>query len=168
MAMKPIQTYYKGCHFRSRLEARWAVFFDALGIAWEFEHEGFILGDGTRYLPDFWLPKFNNGIWVEVKPTNEGFEKAYKFARSGGTILLADGTPACKPYVCLDPTVYGIEKTAMEYECCFLDKYSTNRVGSEHRLFWQPGSDEHEARYNPFVAAAVIAARSARFDRGQT
>jgi hypothetical protein len=29
-----IPTRYKGYHFRSRLEARWAVFFDALGIKW--------------------------------------------------------------------------------------------------------------------------------------
>lgn len=35
--IKPIQTRYKGYHFRSRLEARWAVFFDALGIAWKYE-----------------------------------------------------------------------------------------------------------------------------------
>lgn len=30
----PIQTRYAGCLFRSRLEARWAVFFDHLGIRW--------------------------------------------------------------------------------------------------------------------------------------
>lgn len=33
--IKPIETKYKGYRFRSRLEARWAVFFDALGISWE-------------------------------------------------------------------------------------------------------------------------------------
>lgn len=27
--IKPIETRYKGCRFRSRPEARWAVFFDA-------------------------------------------------------------------------------------------------------------------------------------------
>ena len=30
--IKAIETYYKGYRFRSRLEARWAVFFDAAGI----------------------------------------------------------------------------------------------------------------------------------------
>jgi len=53
--IKAIETSYKGYLFRSRLEARWAVFFDALGIVWEYEREGFEL-DGLRYLPDFWLP----------------------------------------------------------------------------------------------------------------
>lgn len=63
--MKAIETRYAGCRFRSRLEARWAVFFDTLGIAWEYEPEGFELDDGQRYLPDFWLPHLR--IWFEVK-----------------------------------------------------------------------------------------------------
>jgi hypothetical protein len=41
--MRPIETKYKGCRFRSRLEARWAVFFDALGIRWWYEPEGFMM-----------------------------------------------------------------------------------------------------------------------------
>ena len=32
--LKPIQTEYGGFLFRSRLEARWAVFFDACGVDW--------------------------------------------------------------------------------------------------------------------------------------
>lgn len=71
--MRAIETRYKQRLFRSRLEARYAVLFDALGIqAWEYEPEGFILSDGTRYLPDFWLPVNGNpewGYWIEVKPT---------------------------------------------------------------------------------------------------
>lgn len=53
MTAHAIETRYGGCLFRSRLEARWAVFFDHLGIAWEYEPEGFELNDGRRYLPDF-------------------------------------------------------------------------------------------------------------------
>ena len=37
--VKPIETVYKGYRFRSRLEARWAVFFDALDIEWYYEPE---------------------------------------------------------------------------------------------------------------------------------
>jgi hypothetical protein len=55
--IKPIDTLYKGYLFRSRLEARWAKFFDALGIQWEYEKEGYDLGDAGWYLPDFWLPQ---------------------------------------------------------------------------------------------------------------
>lgn len=72
MSIKAIETQYKGYRFRSRLEARWAVFFDALGVRWEYEKEGFELGDGIRYLPDFWLPDMD--LWIEVKgqePTDD-------------------------------------------------------------------------------------------------
>ena len=57
MTIKAIETEYKGYRFRSRLEARWAVFFDALGVQWFYEHEGFDLGKSGWYLPDFWLPQ---------------------------------------------------------------------------------------------------------------
>ena len=74
MSVKPIETVYKGYRFRSRLEARWAVFFDALGAEWEYEPEGFVLEDGTRYLPDFRLrnvagrgSEYETDLWIEVK-----------------------------------------------------------------------------------------------------
>jgi len=61
MNLAAIQTNYAGHRFRSRLEARYAVFFDALNIAWEYEAQGYEVedrlnfGTGTgRYLPDFW------------------------------------------------------------------------------------------------------------------
>jgi hypothetical protein len=55
VTIKAIETRYAGCRFRSRLEARWAVFFDHLHIAWKYEPEGFVCGP-VRYLPDFTLP----------------------------------------------------------------------------------------------------------------
>lgn len=67
--IRPIETEYNGYRFRSRLEARWAVFFDELGVPYEYESEGFDLGDGIRYLPDFWLPE--QECWVEIKPPRE-------------------------------------------------------------------------------------------------
>jgi len=60
-----IQTSYKGCRFRSRLEARWAVFMDALDWEWDYEPQGFNL-NGKPYLPDFWVETI--GYWIEVKP----------------------------------------------------------------------------------------------------
>jgi len=71
--IKPIQTRYKGYHFRSRLEARYAVFFDALGIKWEYEKEGYDLGEHGYYLPDFFLPDYNR--YVEIKPTLPDLEE---------------------------------------------------------------------------------------------
>lgn len=64
-----IPTSYAGCLFRSRLEARWAVFFDALDIKWEHEPEGFDTSVG-RYLPDFRIHGLDGTypMWFEVKP----------------------------------------------------------------------------------------------------
>jgi hypothetical protein len=72
MNIPAIETAYKGYRFRSRLEARWAVFFDALGIAWEYEKEGYKLPNKEYYLPDFYLPTIvvrgvRPGVWVEIK-----------------------------------------------------------------------------------------------------
>lgn len=63
--IKPIETVYNGYRFRSRLEARWAVFFDAAGIRYEYEPDGFEV-DGEKYLPDFYLPELD--VYAEVKP----------------------------------------------------------------------------------------------------
>jgi len=91
--IKPIETHYKGYRFRSRLEARWAVFFDAIGIEWEYEKEGYNLGKMGYYLPDFWLPyppeKYdspfpNSGHWLEVKgiePKKEEIDKLLELSR---------------------------------------------------------------------------------------
>jgi hypothetical protein len=71
--IQPIQTSYKGYLFRSRLEARWAVFFDELGVEYQYEPDGYEFDDKTRYLPDFYLPRVSTsasifeGLWVEVK-----------------------------------------------------------------------------------------------------
>ena len=68
-ALQPIETEWNGYRFRSRLEARWAVFFDTLGIPYEYEVQGYRI-DGVSYLPDFWLPK--QDCWFEVKPEYPG------------------------------------------------------------------------------------------------
>src|SRR5581483_11404076 len=63
MRIKPIETKYRGYRFRSRLEARWAVFFDTAKIRWQYEPQGFDVG-GTAYLPDL-------HCYFEVKGTSE-------------------------------------------------------------------------------------------------
>jgi hypothetical protein len=79
--MKIIETIYNGNRFRSRLEARWAVFFDALGVPYEYEKEGYNLDEAGCYLPDFWLPQQQG--WVEIKgpePTDSDALKACALA----------------------------------------------------------------------------------------
>lgn len=102
--IKPIETAYNGYRFRSRLEARWAVFFDALGIKYEYEPEGYTLQDGTKYLPDFFLPDQN--YYIEVKGMSDhvfsDLEKVSKFVLEAKTVVMILSQI---PY---DPGAYGL------------------------------------------------------------
>lgn len=110
--MKAIETRWKGWRFRSRTEARWAVFLEAMGIAFEYEPEGLALPSGP-YLPDFrfqlhdllWAVRegedhyveFTKNYWLEVKgqpPTREELQLLWEAARhTQSTGLLAIGAP---------------------------------------------------------------------------
>lgn len=80
MTIKAIETLYMGHYFRSKAEARFAVFLDCLGVKWEYEPQGFDLGNGLKYLPDFKIYDVStchnsdggkistyDYMWVEVK-----------------------------------------------------------------------------------------------------
>lgn len=84
---------YNGYRFRSRLEARWAVFFDSLRMRYEYEPEGFELDDGTWYLPDFRIKCYGTrgdyeedpfDLYIEVKG-HMTEEDAHKIRMFSGT-----------------------------------------------------------------------------------
>lgn len=64
--MRPIETTYRSVTFRSRLEARWAVFFDELDIKWRYECCTYDLPKLGQYTPDFVLGQ--DQCFAEVKP----------------------------------------------------------------------------------------------------
>lgn len=61
--MHAIPTMYSGVQYRSRLEAKWATFFDLVG--WRYEYEPC---DFKGWIPDFVLFGARR-VYVEVKPT---------------------------------------------------------------------------------------------------
>lgn len=169
--LKAIETRYKGYRFRSRLEARWAVFFDTLGITWEYEKEGYDLGDAGWYLPDFWLPQVR--MWAEVKPNtlteHERLKCEVLVRNSKRPCLLLIGLPENKPYWAIEWTGdlgqwLEITDDFAEFEYC-LTMYH-NYPADEGRFYCSPGSDE-DGRFEDTERAA-IAARSARFEHGET
>lgn len=89
-----LATHYAGIAYRSRTEARWATFFDAVGIRFNYEWEGFGL-DAGWYLPDFWLPDLK--MFFEVKgkePTDDESRKCAELAdRRRCDVILAPGPP---------------------------------------------------------------------------
>lgn len=95
-----IETRYKGFRFRSRTEARWAVFFDALGVKWDYERDGYDLGEGSLYLPDFWL--FDSQCYAEVKG-QEFTVKEVNLCRvlalkSSYPVVMLPGVPEARAY----------------------------------------------------------------------
>jgi hypothetical protein len=74
-----VPVIYEGVTYRSKVEARWAVFFDTLGIVHEYERSVRMPpspGDpysGYEIHPDFWLS--DSGVWAEVK-SNEFSDEA--------------------------------------------------------------------------------------------
>jgi len=95
--LRAIETYYNGHHFRSRLEARWAVFMDALNLGYRYEAEGYEL-DGLHYLPDFYIPAWD--AFLEVKPLlpdDGAILKAMRLARASTRrvfMLIGEARPA--------------------------------------------------------------------------
>lgn len=91
---------YKNICFRSKLEARWAVTFDCLGIEWVYEPgilKSSFWEDSIYYRPDFYFPKF--GMYAEVKPNDEKlFEIQDKLS-----IMVDYGGPLSKGIIILGP-----------------------------------------------------------------
>lgn len=80
--LTPIKTVYNGYLFKSKLEAKWAAFFDSMGIAFEYEPDAFAVNGGW-YTPDFYVPELYigntdvRGAYVEIKPISWEFDMDY-------------------------------------------------------------------------------------------
>jgi len=88
-----IETRLSGVLYRSRLEARWAIWFRELGIEVEYEAHGYRVAGRMRW-PDFWSETL--GCYIEVKP--EGVEPDEALAlgvaeASGEPLLWLSGNP---------------------------------------------------------------------------
>lgn len=116
-AIKPIETKYGGYRFRSRLEARWAVFFDKIGLDWVYEPEGFVVPGYGWYLPDFHLNDI--GLWVEIKPIRYP-KRAWRTyedlpCSQFENMVLLMGPPAVKDYGLMEPKYGSYEFSGL---CC--------------------------------------------------
>lgn len=171
--MKVKQTWYKGILFRSRTEARWAKLFDCLDIKWDYENEGFVMSNGTCYLPDFFLPSFESGMFVEVKGEFTQAEKELcrdLCYESGIKVLLAEGTPDMREYQFL---VKNTKEDCVDY---FIGLPNANKAEFENRMFAETGlsdlftfkiSEENMMQINVEYLKAIRDARSARFEHGE-
>lgn len=158
-----IPTKYKHYTLRSRLEARWAVFFDAMGIRWEYEPEGLRTASGCQYLPDFYLPVFR--WFAECKPTIElqkAEDKALRFAKEACIdVLLLTGQPDFKAYTGLHGGSSVLSENTFS-----LDVENFSSATDECRLWGDPDYSEKiepECQFSARYVRAIEAARSERF-----
>lgn len=91
---KPKATEFDGVKYKSATEARWALFFTALGLDFEYEPE-----IRNRYTPDFRI-KIGPAIslFFEVKATNRfDAKKMLELSRIlAAPFFLLCGTPICQ------------------------------------------------------------------------
>jgi hypothetical protein len=190
VTIQAIETRYAGHRFRSRLEARWAVFFDSLGIRWEYEPQGYLVGpDQLPYLPDFWLPDLKT--WVEVKGCedelnlnllraavrSDGLPPALGLLLLGSIPDVPDGHLTAHWMLC------NCDEDVVERPFGFSDSGEYRNAGTDWISGAWPGEWEHipnllEATTHrgpgidfPDTGAPVVrayrAARSARFEHGE-
>jgi hypothetical protein len=170
----PIETVYRGYRFRSRLEARWAVFFDALGIQFEYEPNAYQTHLGG-YLPDFYLPFVEGGIFVEVKPfggfDGPAIEKCMVLSvRTQKPCLFALGPPNDVFYLMISDGFSSLPKLPVEpFLGCVAVAFVSEHVYSGcSETFWYEDSDNANPG-QPVVdslntpSSAVAASRAYRF-----
>lgn len=183
--MKAIETTYRGYRFRSRLEARWAVFFDTLRVKWEYEKEGYDL-EGMYYLPDFWMP--DQDCWIEIKgndPSDDELEKVRRLARlTGKTVYIFSGPiPDNNSLSCFTGNSAEKISPASENECFWDNQHCwcvcpwCGKIGIEYqgRGARICGYNKHDPENNNdkcythddlLLLAAYNEARNARFGKG--
>lgn len=171
--IKPIETIYNGYRFRSRLEARWAVFFSAVGLEYQYEPEGFEM-DGIRYLPDFYIPSIDRWFEIKGKPlTVTEIKKCEEFClrkdKYGIKFSIVIGPP--QPTMLEGPDYLGIEEYTWRWpsdifpETCRIP--AGNLVEEEYYsrfglgIWVVPDVDKNQ------VLEAAELARKARFEYGE-
>lgn len=171
-SIKPIETKYNGFRLRSRLEARWAVFFDMIGLKYEYEVEGFEM-NGIRYLPDFYIPSLDRWFEIKGKPLSEyEMKKCEEFCFNKDNENIKFSVLVGSPEAVKIDAFAGIMEYVWEWPS---EKYP------ENVRFLAPEELSEKEYYSRFMcglwvvpdvteeelAAAAVAAREARFEFGE-
>jgi hypothetical protein len=181
--MKAIDTRYRGYRFRSRLEARWAVFFDKMDTRWEYEPQGYALPGAGAYLPDFYLPEskwlldikplppnFDGEPWMVDGSKEERFAKTMISREIGFAVVF--GTPG--PVVVDNSEkhsyaacIYG-DSPYFFCTCPECGKLGLEYCGHGERICPHSTGAKCFSYDDPRLLCAFDAARAARFEFGET
>ncbi|NDW05557.1 hypothetical protein [Jiella pacifica] len=184
-----IETLVDGMFYRSRTEARWAIFFAVLDVTFIYEGGRINLSSGESYLPDFYLPEFD--AYFEVKAANDAIVSAecvrartLAADRPGQRVWLAAGAPSFEP-----PNILTLEQWHVEVPIatilsdpenryCFLQDrrdegvywLQANAVGGGFRRTFMVGGPGVVTTHDrvplmlPHIEAAYAAAAAARWE----
>ena len=188
--IKVIPTYYNGYYFRSRLEARIAVFLDALGVEYEYEPEGYKVEGG--YLPDFrvkcWGTRgsydrktpFDLYIEVKGKMSRNDARKIAQFANLPNSE--EDSWELSNPVLVINKIPQHGDYTPEGYypmDGTYIYPFNYNLIDGDYfgaypaahnGKFYLMGDDSNYINYDDVgnVLNAWDAARQARFEFGET
>ncbi len=142
-----IPTSYKGYRFRSRLEARWAVFLDRLEIKWNYEPEGFQLPRNGRYLPDFLIERDDAScnFWLEIKgaePNQKEIDKALELSIIDRPVFMLCGS--------FDQPENIFNFFCLNGKCLDTRKLHSNQYSAIHKRSI-PGNEEEFRHWPEFI-----------------
>jgi len=164
-----LPTIYNGVKYRSRTEARWALFFDVAGIKFAYEQEAFSLKSGN-YLPDFTIFSYNSGenvFYAEVKgSTFSSAEKTkckHLCEATNSDVVMLDGPPDFK---CYNVFTWNSVKDCKATESCLYFETPSCLCGNKKQIqeipailctaqckyfpfFWQPGFEDNKGYFKP-------------------
>lgn len=158
-----LPTPFDGHVFKSRDEARWAVFCKTFGVPYEYEPQGFKLSDGSCYSPDFWFPSMR--FWGECKPTHFYPDEETKCRllanQTGFPCLFLIGPPDFKAYT--GATWDCGNYTVVPYS---LDIDNHWKLYEQHRLFSDPSYDDppRDAQFSSAYRHAIYSSRGYKFE----
>lgn len=81
--------WYNGIEFRSKLESKTAQALDNIGIAYEYEPDGYKLSNGMWYRPDFYLPAQRQYIECKGVMSETDSAKIYGLVEDTGRQVIA-------------------------------------------------------------------------------
>lgn len=174
--IKAIETYYDGYRFRSRLEARWAVFFNQINLEYEYELDGFEM-DGVCYLPDFYIPSLDR--WIEIKGQPlaiSEIEKCEEFCRrkDNENIKFSILIGAPKPLMVREEnfSILGLREYTWEWPSSTYPKDTLLLAeGLTREIYYSrflPAIWKIDGVDNQLLIKAIREARAARFEFGET
>lgn len=165
--IRPLPARHRNVQFASLTECRWGCCFSELGLAWQYQPQGYNIGNGRAYLADFWISEWR--CYVEVKPDGIDLDVPIAVCRalargSPYRVLLIVGAPGGDTYYV---NIYGgrdgsdhIEAERGHFvECprcdgfCVLGEYSLIELGP-HRC----RSVERAPLHTPIAAPRLFAA----------